>query len=323
LLNISLVPDRSDLGPLLPLGFVASRIDRAALLRGDAAALARLRADPRARFYAVGGERIVMKKADGTLDPLFSAGEAVALGHARESVFLGLLEQAPRFGIGLDAATVDALKARDDLSVSDLRTIAVQGLVGAEHLPVLAEAKSVLNWHARHRFCSNCGAPTQAVQAGWRRDCDRCKAEHFPRTDPVVIMLVIAGERCLLGRSPRFVPTMYSCLAGFAEPGETIEEAVRREVREEAGIACGRVRYFASQPWPFPNSVMIGCHAEALSETVAVDRSELEDARWFDCDELAAMLARRHPQGLTTPPPFAIAHHIIRSFVEKGGDVLG
>ena len=198
----------------------------------------------------------------------------------------------------------------------------MQGLVGAEHLPPLAEAKALVGWHARHRFCPNCGSPTNVVEAGWRRDCPACKAQHFPRTDPVVIMLAIMGDRGVLGRSRRFAPTMWSCLAGFAEPGETIEEAVRREVLEETGIACGRVTYFASQPWPFPSSIMIGCLAEALSDTIVVDRDELEDARWFDREELASMLKRQHPQGLTTPPPVAIAHHIIRSFVEDGCDVL-
>ena len=198
----------------------------------------------------------------------------------------------------------------------------MQGLVEAAHLPPLAEAKALLGWHARHRFCPNCGTATHVVQAGWRRDCPSCGAEHFPRTDPVAIMLVIAGERAVLGRSRRFAPTMWSCLAGFIEPGETIEEGVRREVLEEAGIRCGRVKYFASQPWPFPSSIMIGCHAEALSETLVVDRDELEDARWFSRDELASMLKRQHPEGLTTPPPIAIAHHIIRSFVEVGADVL-
>ncbi|MFZ0775286.1 MAG: NAD(+) diphosphatase, partial [Xanthobacteraceae bacterium] len=214
------------------------------------------------------------------------------------------------------------LKMRHDLKITDLRSIAVQGLVDPEHLPPLAEAKALLGWHARHSHCPNCGAKTEVVQAGWRRDCPACKVQHFPRTDPVVIMLVIAGERCVLGRSPRFAPTMWSCLAGFAEPGESIEEAVRREVLEEVGIAVGRVKYFASQPWPFPSSIMIGCHAEALSDTVVVDREELEDARWFERDELAAMLRREHAGGLTTPPPVAIAHHIIRSYVEDGCDVF-
>jgi NAD+ diphosphatase len=132
----------------------------------------------------------------------------------------------------------------------------------------------------------------------------------------VVIMLVIDGDNCLLGRSPRFAATMWSCLAGFIEPGESFEDAVHRETREEAGIVCGRVRYFRSQPWPFPSSLMIGCHAEALSREIVVDREELEDARWFSKDEIVTMLMRKHPDGLTTPPPMAIAHHIIRAWIE-------
>jgi len=317
------VSDRLDLGPHPQLGYTASAIDRAAGLRDDTAKLAQLAAHELAGFYLIGGESVVLKNRAGALDPLFAPAEAGAFGGGRDSVFLGLTSEAPRFGLGLDPAAVEPLKVRSDLKITDLRSIAVQGLVGAEHLPPLAQAKAVLGWHSRHRFCPNCGAPTQPMQGGWRRDCPSCKAEHFPRTDPVVIMLVIAGERCVLGRSPRFAATMWSCLAGFAEPGETIEEAVRREVREEVGIVAGRVRYFASQPWPFPSSLMIGCHAQALSENIVVDRSEIEDARWFHRDELALMLAHRHPDGLTTPPPVAIAHHIIRSFVEDGGNVLG
>jgi NAD+ diphosphatase len=316
------VPARPDLGPPAHLGYTASRIDRAAHCRGDEATLTKFANDERAGFYLIGGELVVMSKKGNDLDPMFAPSAARALGGGRETVFLGLAGDAPRFGIGLDAAAVEPLRARDDLMVTDLRTIAVQGLVAAEHLPPLAEAKALLGWHARHRFCPNCGSPTRLVEAGWRRDCPSCRVQHFPRTDPVVIMLAIAGERCVLGRSPRFAPTMWSCLAGFAEPGETIEEAVRRELLEEVGIACGRVKYFASQPWPFPSSLMIGCHAQALSENIVIDHSEIEDARWFEREELAQMLARRHPQGLTTPPPVAIAHHIIRDFVEAGADVL-
>ena len=143
-----------------------------------------------------------------------------------------------RVSASVSTRSVEPLKARNDLKVTDLRSIAVQGLVAADHLPPLAEAKALLGWHARHRFCPNCGAPTRLVQAGWRRDCPSCKAQHFPRTDPVVIMLVIAGERCVLGRSRRFAPTMWSCLAGFIEPGETIEEAVRREVRKRSAFVA-------------------------------------------------------------------------------------
>jgi NAD+ diphosphatase len=231
-------------------------------------------------------------------------------------VFLGLMHGVPRFAVMLDANDAEALKAKDHLVVTDLRSIAIRGLVEADHLPPLAEGKALLTWHLRHRFCSNCGAATNVVEAGWRRDCPSCRTQHFPRTDPVVIMLPVAGERCLLGRSHRFQTGMWSCLAGFVEPGEAIEDAVRRETREEAGIVCGRVTYFASQPWPFPTSLMIGCHAQALSHEIIIDKNELDDARWFDREEVAAMLLRRHPQGLTTPPTVAIAYHIIRAWVE-------
>jgi NAD+ diphosphatase len=316
------VASRPDLGPRPHLGYTASAIDRNAISRTDDAALIALWQHPRAGCYVVGGELVALKNADAECDPLFTPEEVCTLGSAREKIFLGMLGGLPRFGVGLDPHAIEPLKARNDLKIIDLRSIAVQGLVHAQHLPPLAEAKALIGWHTRHRFCSNCGAPTRPVQAGWRRDCPNCKAEHFPRTDPVVIMLVIAGDRCVLGRSRRFAPTMWSCLAGFIEPGETIEEAVRREVLEEVGIACGHIRYFASQPWPFPSSLMIGCHAQALSETIVIDREELEDARWFERAELALMLERQHPQGLTTPPPVAIAHHIIRNFVKDGDNVI-
>lgn len=307
----------SRLGPKPRLGYSGSRIERAAELRTDASAVAALARHPGAGTYVIGGEWIVAKKGSPFNEPLFGLTEAQVLGAATETIFLGLLDGAPRFGHGFTPQSAEALKARGDLQVTDLRSIAVQGLVAADHLPPIAEAKAVLHWHARHRFCPNCGAATQPVCGGWRRDCPQCKAEHFPRTDPVVIMLAADGDRCLLGRSPRFVPTMWSCLAGYVEPGESIEDAVHRETREEAGITCGRIVYFASQPWPFPTSLMIGCHAEALTREIVVDREELEDARWFTKEEIATMLMRKHPQGLTTPPPVAIAHHIIRAWVEN------
>jgi NAD+ diphosphatase len=317
------VSDPHDLRLEPRLAYAGSGIERAAFRREDAAALAALERDERAGYYALAGEIVVLKKLGEDADPLFAFAEAHALGDAHETAFLGLLGETPRFAIGLDPAAVDALKARNDLRLVDLRTIAVQALVAAEHLAPLAEAKALLGWHARHRFCPNCGAPTNLVQGGWRRDCPACKAEHFPRTDPVVIMLPIAGERCVLGRSPRFPKTMWSALAGFIEPGESIEEAVRREVQEEVGVGCSRVIYYASQPWPFPSSLMIGCHAKALTDEIVIDKSEIEEARWFDRGELKLMLSRKHPQGLTAPPPIAIAHHLISAFVEKGADVLG
>jgi NAD+ diphosphatase len=311
---------RPDLGPKPRLGYTASLIERAAERRADAAAVAALEHDPRGRAYVVGGEMVVLNRAAEVHDPLFTLAQAHGLGRTAETVFLGLIEGAPRFAVGLEPADAEALKARDDLVVTDLRTIAIRGLVEADHLPPLAEGKALLTWHMRHRFCPNCGAPSNVVEAGWRRDCPSCRTQHFPRTDPVVIMLPVAGERCLLGRSYRFQAAMWSCLAGFVEPGEAIEDAVRRETREEAGIICGRVTYFRSQPWPFPTSLMIGCHAEALSDEITIDRSELEDARWFDREEVASMLLRSHPQGLSTPPTVAIAYHIIRAWVEEEVD---
>jgi NAD+ diphosphatase len=307
---------RFDLGPKPHLGFTGSAIDRAAALRHDERAIAALEADPRARTIVIGGELVVLHKASPHHVPDFDIAQGAGFAPARERVFLGLRDSVPLFAAAIDPEAAEALKGRDDLVVTDLRSIIVGGLVASEHMPPLAEAKAMLGWHARHGFCARCGAATRPVHAGWRRDCPVCGSEHFPRTDPVVIMLAVTGDRCLLGRQARFAKGQWSCLAGFVEPGETIEEAVRRETLEEAGIMCGRVAYFASQPWPFPMSLMIGCHAEALTETLNVDRSELEDARWFDRDEVAAMMLRRHPAALILTPPMAIAYHIIRAWLE-------
>jgi NAD+ diphosphatase len=311
------VSPRPDLGPKPHLGYTQSLIERVAEHRIDGAWLTERMADTSSAAYAIGGELIVLKKGGEVHDPLFTISEAHALAAPAETVFLGLMNGAARFGVGMTQTSAEALKARDDLFVIDLRSIAIQGLVAAEHLPPLAEAKAMLHWHARHRFCSNCGGATDLVEGGWKRLCPACKGEHFPRTDPVVIMLAVRGDRGLLGRSGRFAATMWSCLAGFVEPGESVEDAVRRETLEEAGIRCGRVRYLFTQPWPFPMSLMIGCHAEALNDDITMDRNELVDARWFTKAECAAMLMRQHPEKLTTPPPVAIAHHIIREWVES------
>jgi NAD+ diphosphatase len=311
-----------DLGPRPHLGYTQSKIDRVAERRLDKDWLAGRIADASTRAFVIGGELIVLKAGNSVNDPLFTPEQARLLAPLAEMVFLGLFDGEPRFGIGIAQASAEALKARNDLVVIDLRSIAIQGLVAPEHLPPLAEAKAMLHWHARHRFCSNCGAATDLVEAGWKRACPSCKAEHFPRTDPVVIMLTVSGDKGLLGRSGRFAATMWSCLAGFVEPGEAIEDAVRRETLEEAGVKCGRVKYLYSQPWPFPMSLMIGAHAEALNDNLTMDQNELVGLRWFSKDECAAMLMRRHPEGLTCPPPIAIAHHIIRSWVESDGPIF-
>jgi NAD+ diphosphatase len=277
---------RPDLGPKPRLGYTASLLERAAECRADAAAMAAFENDRDARAYVVGGELIVLKKAAPVNDPLFTLAEARALGRTTAVVFLGLLGEAARFAIALDARAADALKTSDDFVVTDLRSVAARGLVGADDLPPLAEGKALLHWHTRHRFCPNCGAPSNLVEAGWRRDCPACKTQHFPRTDPVVIMLPVAGERCVLGRSYRFVGSMWSCLAGFIEPGEAIEDAVRRETREEVGIEIKQLRYFGSQPWPFPHQLMIAFTADYASGEVTPDGVEIEEARFFDVGEL-------------------------------------
>ncbi len=311
------MPSRFDLGPKPHLGYTESRIERAAEKRLEAAWLDAQASDARSRVYVAGGEMIVLKKGGALHDPLFTPDEARELGPLTETVFLGLMDGAARFGAGMTQPHAEALKERDDLFVTDLRSIAIQGLVAPEHLPPIAEAKAMLHWHARHRFCSNCGVATDMTEAGWKRACPACKAEHFPRTDPVVIMLAVRGDKGLLGRSGRFAATMWSCLAGFVEPGESVEDAVRRETMEEAGIRCGRVKYLFTQPWPFPMTLMIGCHAEALNDDLTIDTNELVGARWFSKDECAAMLMRKHPEGLTCPPHVAIAHHIIRAWVDS------
>jgi NAD+ diphosphatase len=299
-------------------GFAQNRLERHSEGREHAEKVAALRASPEAKTFVLAGEVPILKSGTVSLDARFSMAEAADLGATGESIFLGTLDGVPLFTTQLPGDAAGVVEGRPHLQAIDLRSIATQGLFPAAELGPLGEAKAILHWHARHRFCANCGAPTRVEAAGWRRICDQCGAQHFPRTDPVVIMLAVRGERCLLGRQPRFVTNMYSCLAGFVEPGETIEDAVRREIKEEAGLAVGRVRYLASQPWPFPSSLMIGCIAEGLHEAITIDQLELEDARWFTREEVALMLADSHPQGLGTPKPFAIAHHLIRAFVHEG-----
>lgn len=309
--------DRFNLGPPPVLAYADVMIDRAAHRRNESAALEHAKG---AAAYGIAGESIVMRKSGEKFDPLFGLGDARGLAKIQESIFLGMANGAPRFALAFDPAAIDQLKAKG-LFVIDLRSIAVQGLLGAEHLSPLAEGKAMLLWHAKHGFCSNCGVKTNVSEGGWKRDCPSCKTMHFPRTDPVVIMLAVDGDRCLMGRQARFGTGMWSCLAGFVEPGETIEAAVQRETLEEAGIECGNVKYFATQPWPFPMSMMIGCHAKALTAEIKIDETELEDARWFSRQDAADMLMKRHTQGLSTPPSVAIAHHIIRAWVEGKVDV--
>lgn len=302
-----------------PLGqpaFIANALDRAAHLRTDDEKLYALETRRDARAYVIYRDSLVMKQENGAPRALLTIAEATGFGANPGTIFLGLRDGAAVFGMGIAPQAAEELLGRDDVAVTELRGMAMQGVIAPEELSAVAMAKSMVTWHQRHGFCANCGARTAMTQGGWRRDCRQCKAEHFPRTDPVVIMLVTHGERCLLGRQKQFPPGMWSCLAGFVEAAETIEDAVKREIFEESGIRCEDVTYYMTQPWPYPSSLMIGCVARALNDEVIVDRSELEDARWFDRAEAMTMLQRTHPDGLAGPHPFAIAHHLLGQWLE-------
>jgi NAD+ diphosphatase len=232
------------------------------------------------------------------------------------TIFLGVEKDAAYFAVdvsdGPDPSESGVLQGIG--AFADLRGIAME--IDSGDAAILAQAKSLIDWHQRHRFCANCGQPTRFSDAGYKRQCDGCKTEHFPRTDPVVIMLATKGDRCLLGRGARFPKGFYSALAGFIEPGESIEEAVERELTEESGIKVTNVRYFSTQPWPYPSSLMIGCFAEAVNEDIKIDKNELEEARWFTRDEIKLMLAGKF-EGAFVPPPLAIAHQLIKAWAES------
>jgi len=309
---------------LFPLGhpaFVSHGLDRAAHLRNDDDHLFRLESKPSTRAYVVHRDGLVLKQEAGGPRAQLTIDEAIALGANPGTVFLGLRDDgAALFGMGMAPAAAEKLAGRADALLTDLRGLVMQGVIPPQELAAIATAKSLVGWNQRHGYCANCGTRTTMAQGGWRRDCPSCKTEHFPRTDPVVIMLVTRGEglgnQCLLGRQKHFPPGMWSCLAGFVEAAETIEDAVRREIFEESGVRCDDIRYYMSQPWPYPSSLMIGCTAKASTEQLTIDHSELEDARWFARDEALLLLRRQHPDQLSGPHPFAIAHHLLRRWLE-------
>lgn len=306
-----------------PNVFANNPLNRASDRRGDEAWLAAQRADARTRvipFFRL--QPLVFERAgsDGETGWLtWSAIEALGLKDP-PTIFLGLDGDCAHFAVDLSAGP-DPLEKGPLQGLgqwADLRFGAAA--LPAADIAILGQAKALIDWHARHGYCANCGQPTRASEAGYKRICAGCKAEHFPRTDPVVIMLATLGGRALLGRQNRFPPRMYSALAGFIEPGESIEEAVAREIKEEAGVEIKSVRYHSTQPWPFPSSLMIGCLAEAASEAITVDGVELSEARWFSREELGAAL-ERGPRGagpFFVPPSFAIAHQLIKAFVQEG-----
>ena len=297
----------------LLLGYAGATIDRAAARRLDAAWLSAALADPASRMVRFHGDRPRINLMGNPQAAIaYDRPQSVAhLLECGEAVLLGVDPDGCAIFAGSCAPDVE----EDDCKLVDLRSLAVQGLLAPGDLNLLAQARALLNWHQRHRFCANCGKATVLADAGYRRRCDGCGTDHFPRTDPVVILVAVKDTQCLLGRQPQFLPGVYSALAGFVEPGESLEDAARREIQEESGISVGKVRYHSSQPWPFPTSLMIGLLGEAETAEVVVDHSELEDARWFARDEIRAMLADRHPDGLKVPPAMAIAHHLISAAI--------
>lgn len=308
--------------------FAGSTMDRAGHLRTPADQ-ARLRADPAARTLVVWRGKPLFAGEDAPVLSWLTMAAEILVEAAAPPVFLGLEGGAPRFATDVSAwedpgADSDELarfldQSRNrhptltqDESFLDLRAVMVR--LAAPDAGAAATARGVLGWHETHRFCARCGGPSVSDLAGWQRSCPACGARHFPRTDPVVIMLVTAGNRVLIGRSPGWPEGMYSLLAGFMEPGETVEDAVRREVAEETGIAVGRVGYVASQPWPFPASLMIGCWAEAQSADITLDPEELEDAIWVTREEVLASLSGTNP-ALRPARPGAIARALIERWL--------
>jgi NAD+ diphosphatase len=201
------------------------------------------------------------------------------------------------------------------LSKRSIRDLVDNNLLKEEKLGIIAQGAAVLNWHQSHQFCSACGKETTMKQAGWKRDCLTCKKEHFPRTDPVVMMLVTHGDYCLLGRGVNFPENRYSCLAGFMESGESIEDAARRELYEEAGVIGEDVEYMMCQPWPFPNTLMIGVHVKAKSKELKIDPHEIADAKWVHKDDIKAILNGDESLGMSTPSKIAIARNLLESWV--------
>jgi len=233
-------------------------------------------------------------------------------------------EQIGFFAVDFSAFTADEAKsfARQEERFSDLRLSCAT--LSMEQAAILAQAKSMFEWHLRNGYCGKCGTKTVSPEGAHKRMCTNCNESAYPRTDPAMLVLVVSGDKCLLTHSPRHPSGVYTCVAGFMEPGESIEECVRREVFEEAGVVVGRVTYHSSQPWPFPYSVMIGCVAYATSENIAVDKLELEDAQWFERDQVKIGLDRslvvsfENPSTeFRLPPPLSLAHQLVKAWVEK------
>ncbi len=298
---------------LQPMAFCDDPLDRADTVRKDADAVAKARRDTHVLLAPMWRGQVFALEAAAPSAALLN-GASVSAGSLGPEVFLGFDDGAPVFAVNLDPEREPggAFPLTGMGAWTELRAMA--NVIDRRDASVFALARSVLDWHARHGFCARCGHPTDMTEGGWKRACASCGAEHFPRVDPVVIMLITYEDRTLLGRQAAWPDGMFSCLAGFVEPGETLEAAVRREAMEEAKTPIGAVSYRASQPWPFPSSLMIGVTAEALEPTAEADGIELEAARWFTRQEAADLVADTHKTA-NVPPGTAIATHLIADWV--------
>ncbi|PQO24311.1 NAD(+) diphosphatase [Rhodobacteraceae bacterium WD3A24] len=314
--------------------FGGSALDRADWLRNRPERLAALQSAPEARLLPMWrGKPLVHRGAGGPRLAWVGPGARVLDAAKGPPVLLGLeggdAAPAGRFAAdvsdweppGLDESALTGFFDRTeqhypglpaDQVFTELRAVMTQ--LTPREAELAATARALFNWHRTHGFCARCGARSEMTMAGWQRRCPGCGALHFPRTDPVVIMLITRGNSLLMGRSHPWPAGMYSLLAGFVEPGETVEGAVRREVAEEAGVQVGAVRYLASQPWPFPNSLMIGCRGEALSEALEIDPEELDDACWFTREQVLAVMSGENAE-VSAAREGAIAHFLIRNWL--------
>ena len=286
-------------------GFSGSTLDRADPMRADPQALAVLRQHSGARWLQLQGFDPVLT-VQGALD--WSA--APPTDDEASVILLGLVDGAPHFVV-LENHTADAPLFRSP------RVMEVLATLGPQDMAIYGAARSLIDWHGKHRFCGKCGAPTLAHRAGWGRRCSGCETEHFPRVDPVVIMVAEHAGRALVGRQASWPEGRYSALAGFLEPGETMEEAVARELFEEAGVRATRVRYVTSQPWPFPAQLMLACIAQVDSDTLNIATDELESALWVTREEVLAALAGDPHAVFAAPPTYAVAHSLLKHWAHS------
>ncbi len=305
--------------------FGGSGLDRADHLRRDQDALAAALLDPATRHIVLWRGKPLVSGQDGLSLVRFGGDHAIFADSTQAPIFLGREAGLAVFAHDLDGWTPEAFDESQlggffdpseqrhpaldgDQRFAELRQIMT--LLTPRDAELAATAKALWGWHERHGFCARCGHKSDVANAGWQRSCPACGAQHFPRTDPVVIMLITRGNTVLLGRSIGWPDKLYSCLAGFIEPGETVEAAVRREVAEEAGITVGPVRYVTSQPWPFPASLMMGCQGEAVTEDITIDTTEMDDVRWVSREDVAAVFAGEDDSMLPARPG-AIARHLL------------